>query len=228
MKRILVVEDNLNLAAGLRMNLEGEGFIVEHAATGEAALRGASVGRPALIILDLMLPGAIDGFEVLRRLRAERNGVPVLVLSARGEEVDKLRGFRLGADDYVTKPFGVLELIARVHAHLRRGGLAATEASASPIRRGHIEIWPGTRSVFRDGRSVRLRPKEYELLLMLMRRAGEVVEREAIGREVWGHQPDVYSRTLDTHIADLRRKLETDPATPQHILTVHKVGYRFV
>ena len=165
-----------------------------------------------------------DGFRVLRALRQEGHDVPVLILTARGEEADKVRGLKLGADDYVTKPFGVLELLARVEALLRR---REKPAGGAPVERvGSIEIDAARRTVTRDGRAVELAPKEFDLLLALLRRRGVVATRVELLTEVWGYSSAVISRTIDTHIAELRRKLEDDPAAPRHILTVRKSGYR--
>ena len=229
MTRILVIEDNADLAYGLRNNLEIEGYDVELAADGNVGLVRARGGSPDLVVLDLMLPGT-DGFRVLRTLRAEGRRVPVLVLTARGEEADKVRALRLGADDYVTKPFGVLELLARVEALLRRAapvptslpGLAALERLAG----GDIEILPPSRQVRRGGAPVSLTPKEYDLLVALLRRRGAVASRVELLTEVWGYGSGVQSRTVDTHVAELRRKLEQDPAKPKYLLTVRKTGYR--
>jgi DNA-binding response OmpR family regulator len=224
MTRILVVEDNPDLAFGLRNNLEIEGYQVAVAEDGPSGLARALEWRPDLVILDLMLPG-MDGYRVLRALRSEGFHQPVLILTARGEEGDKVMGFRTGADDYVTKPFGVLELLARVEALLRR----AKEPDASPAARerfGAVEVDPAQRAVFRRGQAVSLAPMEFDLLLALVRRRGAVASRHELMREVWGHRAVVVSRTVDTHIAELRRKLEDDPADPRHILTVRKAGYR--
>jgi len=224
--RILVVEDNPDLAYGLRNNLEIEGYQVEVADDGMKGLARARDGRPDLIILDLMLPG-MDGFRVLRALRDAGRTMPVLILTARGEEADKVRGLRLGADDYVTKPFGVLELLARVEALLRRMALpTGGNGGPPPERFGDIEVIPASRTVLRSGQPVPLTPKEFDLLVALLRRRGAVVTRLDLLREVWGYSAEVLSRTVDTHVAELRRKLETDPAAPRHILTVRKSGYR--
>lgn len=231
---ILVVEDNGALAAGLRYNLELEGFDVAVADDGHAALRLARERRPDLVVLDLMLPG-LDGFQVLQQLRRDGERVPVLILSARGEETDKVRGFRLDADQYVTKPFGLMELLERIRALLRRTealrGAAPAPAAAPralPIRFGAVQVDPATREVTRDGAPVPLTPKAFELLLALVRRDGAVASRVELLREVWGIEADVMTRTVDSHMAELRRKLERDAAEPEHLLTVWKVGYRFV
>lgn len=223
--RILVVEDNPDLAYGLRNNLEIEGYHVDVADDGTTGLARARDASPDLIILDLMLPG-MDGYRVLRALRDEGRRMPVLILTARGEESDKVRGLRLGADDYVTKPFGVLELLARVEALLRRSTPGNGTVASLPDRFGEIDVIPASRSVTRQGQPVPLTPKEYDLLLALLKRRGAVATRLELLTEVWGYSAEVLSRTVDTHVAELRRKLEADPAAPKHILTVRKAGYR--
>lgn len=220
MTRIVVVEDNADLAYGLRNNLEIEGYEVEVAEDGEAGLDRVRRSNPELVILDLMLP-RLDGFRVLRAMRGEGLAMPVLILTARGEEADKVRGLKLGADDYVTKPFGVLELLARVEALLRRN-----PARPTAERIGELEIDRATRTVTRRGKMVDLAPKEYDLLIALADRGGAIASRLDLMRHVWGWSDAVITRTIDTHIAELRRKLEDDPAKPRLILTVRKVGYR--
>jgi len=225
MPRILIVEDNSDLAYGLRTGLEIEGYEVQVAENGETGLERARSWKPDLMMLDLMLPG-LDGYRVLRSIRDSGSDVPVLILTARGEEADKVLGFRLGADDYVTKPCGVLELLARVGALLRRARVDRAPA-AEPIERfGGVEIHPASRTVTKLGTPVALSPKEFDLLLALVRRRGAVASRVELLREVWGHRVEVMTRTVDIHIAELRRKLEDDPAQPRHILTVWKAGYR--
>ena len=224
MARILIVEDNARLAYGLRNNLEIDGHVVDVAEDGPRGLEAVVSEEPDLVILDLMLPG-MNGYQVLRSLRDKGIGVPVLILTAKGEEADKVMGFRLGADDYVTKPFGVLELLARVSAILRRAGRDGRPNQVESF--GNIEIRVEQRTVVRDGREVRLTPKEFDLLVALVRRRGAVATRVALMKEVWGHRTAILSRTVDTHIAELRRKLERDPGAPRHILTVHRSGYRF-
>jgi DNA-binding response OmpR family regulator len=227
MPHILVIEDNPDLAFGLRNNLEIEGYAIEVAEDGNKGLMRARATHPDLIILDLMIPG-LDGYRVLRALREEGYKTPVLILSARGEETDKVRGFRLGADDYVTKPFSLLELLARVEALLRR---AAPHDVASPeardvFRFGEITVDPNAQLVYRGTAPVSVTHREFLLLVALARRRGAVVSRQELLREVWGHQSHVVTRTVDTHIMELRRKLEDDPARPRHILTIRKMGYR--
>jgi two-component system alkaline phosphatase synthesis response regulator PhoP len=224
MKRILLVEDNADLAFGLRNNLEIDGYEVEVAEDGKKALLQMESAGADLVILDLMLP-ELDGFRVLRALRERGHEVPVLVLTARGEESDKVRALKLGADDYVLKPFGLLELLARVEALLRRvpGSLAR---AAAPLRLGAVAVEPERRRVSKEGIEIDLAPKELDLLLALLRHRGKVVPRLQLMREVWGYDDSVSSRTIDTHIAELRRKLEDDASKPRHIITVRKIGYR--
>ncbi|HEU4562680.1 MAG TPA: response regulator transcription factor [Longimicrobium sp.] len=228
MSRILVVEDNANLAYGLTASLELEGHQVAVARDGAEGLREVRAQEPDLVILDLMLP-AMDGYRVLKALRDEGRQVPVLILTARGAESDKVLGFRLGADDYVTKPFGLLELLARVSALLRRTAHAPqADRAASPpvVSIGEIEVRPAARIVRRRGEEVPLTPKEFDLLMALVRRKGTVAGRLELLAEVWGHRAAVMTRTVDMHVAQLRRKLEDDPSDPRHIVTVWKAGYR--
>lgn len=225
MTHILVIEDNDDVAFGLRTALENEGFAVSIAPDGAAGLKQATRDGVDLIVLDLMLP-KMDGYRVLRSLRGAGVDAPVLVLTAKGEEANKVQAFSIGGDDYVTKPFGVLELIARVKALLRR----AKGKNAAPIpaveRFGEIEVNPASRTVYRGGQLVPLAPREFDLLLALVKRHGAAASRSELLREVWEYQKGVVSRTVDIHIAELRRKLEPDPAKPRHICTVWKVGYR--
>ncbi len=228
MTRILIVEDNKDLAFGLRSNLEIEGYEVRTAATGPEGVQQAKAFLPDLVVLDLMLP-QMDGFAVLEAIRESKLQMPVLILTARGEEIDKVRGLRLGADDYVTKPFGLMELLARVEAILRRSnqtGPGSTAAVAGKILIGDLEICPKTRSLKKRGETVDLTPKEFDLLLELIRRDGAVVSRVDLMKTVWGHSSTIISRTVDTHVAELRRKLESDPSDPSLIMTVRKAGYR--
>lgn len=224
MAHILVVEDNPDIAYGLRNNLEIDGHSVETVETGEDALLRMPSSKPQLLILDLMLPN-LDGYQVLRRLRAQGYETPVLILTARTEESDKVLGFRFGADDYVTKPFGVLELLARVSALLRRAGSAAVVQAIEQF--GELRVNRDSRIVTRGAATVDLAPLEFDLLMALISKRGAVVSRLQLLQEVWGHSAAVVTRTIDTHVAELRRKLEADPANPRHILTVRKVGYRW-
>jgi len=226
-KSVLIIEDNEALAAGLKSNLEYEGYRASVAPDGATGLELVRTTAPDLVVLDLMLPDT-DGFKVLRDLRAGGNRTPVLVLTALSEESDKVRGFRFGADDYVTKPFGLLEFLARIEALLRRSGEEGRgkREEYDTVRFGEVTVDPRTHLVARAGQTVVLRPMEFALLLALARRKGELATREELLVEVWGYDERVMSRTVDTHIAELRRKLEDDPANPRHILTVRKAGYR--
>jgi two-component system alkaline phosphatase synthesis response regulator PhoP len=226
MARILVVEDNADLAAGIAYNLKQEGYEVRLVEDGPAALRAFAEWSPDLVLLDLMLPG-MDGYEILQRLRSGGSTIPVIILTARVEEADKVRGFRLDADQYVTKPFGILELLERVSALLRRRARDSAGPPKETLRFGDVIVDFASRSVTRNGEACALSPKAYELLLALVRRDGAVAARKDLLREVWGYGAFVMSRTVDTHVAELRRKIEQDAAQPRHIVTVWKVGYRF-
>ena len=220
---ILVVEDDRSLREGLAVNFQLRGYRVLTAADGEAGARLACDERPDLIVLDLMLPG-LDGFEVLGRLREREIDTPVLILSARGQVADKVEGFRLGADDYVTKPFQLPELIARVEGMLRR--TRKQRPAPAPIAFGEIEIDVAGRRVRRGGREVPLLAKEFDLLHLLARSPGRPFTREAILERVWGWDFDGTARTVDNYLLALRQKLEKDPARPRHIKTVRQVGYK--
>lgn len=223
MTRVLVIEDNVDLAFGIRNNLEIEGYDVDVAYDGETGLATAAGNPPDLVVLDLMLPG-IDGYRVLRELRSRGSTMPVLMLTARGEEMDKVRALRLGADDYVTKPFGLLEFLARVEALLRR---TRQPEDPSTITFGDVEVRPSSRVVTRAGEPVALTPMEFDLLMALVRANGRLLTRLELLTEVWGHSAAVLTRTIDSHVAELRRKIEPDPAKPRFIHTVRKAGYRF-
>ena len=235
MARILVVEDNQELAFGLTTTLEIEGHQVIVARSGPEAVERAAAAQPDLILLDVMLPG-FDGFRVLRTLREAGSEACVLMLTAKGQQEDKVRGLRLGADDYVTKPFGAMELLARVEALLRRAhpvrvlthGAVQQEPDpdALVVRIGGTEIFPGRRLVRRHGQVVTLTPKAYDLLMALVAGGGTVISRRDLLRNVWRYDDDVTTRTVDLHVAELRRKLEDYSGNPKHILTVWKVGYR--
>ncbi|MES2177257.1 MAG: response regulator transcription factor [Gemmatimonadota bacterium] len=227
MTRVLVIEDTAGIAQALRANLELEGHEVSVAQDGEAGLFQWRSWSPSVVILDLMLP-KIDGLDLLRTMREDGNQTPVLILSARTSEVEKVPGFRLGADDYVTKPFGLMEILARVDALLRRRAREAPADGQTPLTKhtfGEIEVTVETRVVLRRGEPVVLRPKEFDLLVALIRHAGRIVSRRRLLLEVWGYEPSVVSRTVDTHIRELRRHLEADPANPRHVMTHRGSGY---
>ena len=223
--RILLVEDNSDLAEGVEYNLKLEGYDVKVAENGRVAVEMARGWNPDLILLDLMLP-EMDGYQVLRHVRQHDERVPVIILSARGEEADKVRGFKLDADQYVTKPFSIVELLERIAALLRRNAKSVEEPAASRVSFGEIDIDLSARTVMRAGAPCALTPKAYELLLALVKRNGAVAGRNELLKEVWGYGAFIMTRTVDTHIAELRRKLELNPAEPRHIVTVWKVGYR--
>jgi DNA-binding response OmpR family regulator len=224
-KRILVVEDDESITLGLRMNLEAEGYCVEVAIDGEAGLTLARQGRIDLVILDVMLP-RMNGLEVVRTLRAEGRTLPVIMLSARGAEMDKVMGLELGAEDYITKPFGLAELLARIKAVLRRDDIARRQ-NGEIIRAGELEVNSATREVRRLGHLVNLTATEFDVLWCLVEAAGRVLTREQILSRVWGPDHHGTLRTIDNFLAQLRGKLEADPADPRHLVTVRGVGYRF-
>jgi two-component system, OmpR family, alkaline phosphatase synthesis response regulator PhoP len=226
MYRVLIIEDSADLALELSAALRTEGYHPSVAHDGETGVHKALTERPHLVILDLMLPG-VPGHEVLRRFRQSDPDTPVIVLSTQSEEADKVIGFRLGADDYVTKPFSRPELVARVQAMLRRRKPESADVHQdSVITFGDVAVNTATRRVTRNGEPIELAPREYDLLLALLRRRGMVVSRLQLLHEVWGDKGAVMSRTVDMHVAELRRKLEERPAKPRHILTVRQAGYR--
>jgi DNA-binding response OmpR family regulator len=223
---ILVVEDDPSITMGLEMNLAAEGYRVIMAQDGEEGLTRAREPGIALVILDVMLP-KLNGFELLRTLRREGRDVPVLMLSARGAEVDKVMGLELGAEDYVTKPFGVAELLARVRAVLRRDAKGRGQTN-DLLRAGGLEINAATREVTREGRLVELTATEFDVLSCLVEARGRVLSREQIQAKVWGPGHHGTTRTVDNFLLQLRAKLEEDPANPRYLITVRGVGYRFV
>jgi two-component system, OmpR family, alkaline phosphatase synthesis response regulator PhoP len=225
MESILVVEDDPSIARGLMQNLRFEGYSVQVASDGEAGLALAVDRKPDLVILDVMLP-RLNGFEVLRELRRLELDVPVIMLTAKGEEVDKVRGLDLGADDYVTKPFGLAELLARVRSALRRK--QQLEQKIAHTRFADVDVDFTARTVTVGGKPVSVTTRELELLRLFVLRAGEALGREEIVRRVWGYDYEGTDRTLDNFVSRLRQKLEQDPQKPRHFLTVRGVGYRFV
>jgi DNA-binding response OmpR family regulator len=220
---ILVVEDHEEIAFGLKNNLEFDGHEVAIAGDGQEGLQLLKQRSIDLIILDLMLPG-MSGYDFLETVREGGNSVPVLILSAKGEEIDKVRGFRLGADDYVTKPFGTIELIARIEAILRRTGKGKDTDELWKF--GDIEVDADKRTVRKNDNELSLTPLEFELLQALLKRRGAVASRKELLEEIWNHPDNVMTRTVDTHIAELRNKLEDTPSKPEYILTVPKIGYK--
>lgn len=228
--KILVVDDEKNLVKGLKFNLENDGYEVECAYNGEEAVNAVRRGGIDLVLLDLMMP-VMDGLEACRAIR-EFSKVPVIMLTARGEDTDKIIGFEYGADDYIVKPFNIMEVKVRVRAILRRAGsfVAAQTAKndAEPsMRRGHIELNSYSRNAVIDGATVELTAKEYDLCELLMRNPGRVYSRESLLNVVWGYEYPGDIRTVDVHVRRLREKLERDPANPEYILTKWGVGYYF-
>jgi DNA-binding response OmpR family regulator len=235
--RILVVEDEVSLLESLEYSLKHEGYEVATAADGPAALNLAREFRPDVVLLDVMLPG-LDGLEVCRRIRRE-SAIPILMLTARAEEIDKVVGLEVGADDYMTKPFGMRELSARVRALLRRARANqeiletttqdAEETRARPHQHitGNLMLDPLRHQAFLEGTPLELKPKEYDLLLFLVQHRGAVVSRDLILERVWGWTYGGGTRTVDVHIRWLRERIEQDPSAPQRIQTVRGVGYRF-
>ncbi len=224
-KRILIVEDDESILLGLRMNLEAEGYEVEVAIDGDSGLSRGASGDVDLVILDVMLP-KMNGFEVVRQLRARESVVPVIMLSARGAEMDKVMGLELGAEDYITKPFGLAELLARVKAVLRRDNLSRKRVDAV-VAAGDLQIDSSTRLVARAGQPVELTATEFDVLWCLVEAQGRVLTREEILTRVWGVGHHGTLRTIDNFLLQLRSKLEEDSADPEHLLTVRGVGYRF-
>lgn len=223
-RKILVIEDENAIRFLLRENLEYEGYEVLEAENGVHGLELAEKSHPDLILLDLMLP-QMSGMEVCKRLRSTGNAVPVIMLTSRGQQMDKVIGLKAGADDYITKPFDILELCARIEALLRRTGKPAESTKVFHI--GSVEVDFKAQVVRKEGDETELTRMESELLRYLILNEGKILTREQILSDVWGHDYLLSMRTIDTHVTHLRKKIEDNPAEPQHILTVHRVGYRF-
>lgn len=227
MKRILVIEDDLAILRGLKDNLEYESYEVLTATDGEQGYCLIREKKPDLVILDLMLP-KMSGYELCRKVRREGVSTPILMLTARGEEVDRVLGLDLGADDYVTKPFSVPELLARIRAILRRVQKSSSEELPTELIFGRVVVDFRRFEARKEGKNLNLSRKEFGVLRLLAARAGEVVTRDELLDEVWGYDRYPTTRTVDNHIALLRSKLEEDPSEPHHLLTVHGVGYKLV
>lgn len=224
--RVLIIEDDPDMSMGLRDNLEFEGYEVVSSADGETGLELAREKEPHCVLLDIMLPG-MDGFEVCQRLREDRVRAPIIMLTARGQEIDKVRGLELGADDYVTKPFGVQELLARIRAVLRRSRDPDLHRQDEVVI-GAVRVSFVSGKVMRDGREFALGYYEGEVLRQLLGKPGDVVDRKQMLKDIWGVENEPMNRSVDNHIVSLRRKVETDPSKPRHILTVHGLGYKLV
>jgi DNA-binding response OmpR family regulator len=222
---LLVVEDDPAVARGLVFALTSEGFLVQHVTSGAAALDAARTKSPRLILLDVGLPDA-SGFDVCRRLRADGVRVPIIMVTARDEEVDRVLGLELGADDYVVKPYSVRELVSRVRALLRRAYGDLAGGGGERIYVGSLELDPMRLQATRSGRPVDLTPTEFRLVYHLARHPGRPFSRDQLIEAVWGYSSDIgYDRTVDVHVRHLRQKLEDDPANPRHLITVRGVGY---
>lgn len=223
--KILVVEDDPHIQIGLEELLGSEGFAVAIRARGDQAEEAVRRERPALVILDVMLPG-LSGYDVCKRLRQDRVGVPILMLTAKGQEIDKVVGLELGADDYLTKPFGVRELLARIHALLRRAAPPAAASTRDPFPIGDAMVDPRTFQIRRGAIEEELTARELKLLQFFSAHPGEVLSRDQLLNEVWGYHYYGTTRTLDQVIVSLRRKLGDSAEAPRHLLTVHGVGYK--
>jgi DNA-binding response OmpR family regulator len=225
MTKILIVEDEPNMVAGLRDNFEFEGYQVATAPDGVAGLERALSDSPDLVILDVMMP-RMSGLEVCKQLKAKRPAIPIIMLTARGQEVDKVVGLELGADDYVTKPFSIRELLARVKAVLRR--VQSLPKNGERYTFGDVEVNLKSCQVSRKGKPLDFSSKEFELLKYFLTHSGEAVSRDQLLEDVWGYDRFPTTRTVDAHIVRLRQKLEPKPDDPHFFLTVHGVGYKFV
>ena len=227
LKRVLIVEDDPHIAELLRLHLHDEGYAVEHAADGHAGLRELERSHWDALVLDLMLPG-VDGLEICRRARAMARYTPIIIISARSSEVHRILGLELGADDYLAKPFSVLELVARVKALLRRTDALARNArmESGSLSLGELDIEPLAREVRVDGKLIELTPREFDLLYFFARNPGKVFTRLDLLNHVWGYHHDGYEHTVNTHINRLRIKIEANPAQPRRILTVWGHGYK--
>jgi DNA-binding response OmpR family regulator len=223
-ERILIVEDEPDLLRGLEINIRSEGYRVLTAATGDAGLETAIRERPDLVVLDLMLPGK-SGLDVCRELRRQQFEAPIIMLTARAEEVDRVVGLEIGADDYVTKPFGIRELLARIRVRLRRKSGGSTDGL---LRFADVEVDFDKHEATRAGVRIDLTGKEFDVLRLLAQHRGQIVTRERLLDEVWGYEHYPTTRTVDNHILRLRQKLEAEPANPRHILSIYGEGYKFV
>jgi len=230
-KKILVIEDDEEIIELIEINVEHLDYELDTAVDGEKGLKMAKSGHYDLIILDLMLP-KLDGMEICKRLRSENDNTPILMLSAKSEEFDKVLGLELGADDYLTKPFSIRELLARIKANLRRVEVDkkdnAGKAMPEDLTIGELSIEPGKHKVTISGESVSVTPKEFELLYLFAANPGKAFSREELLEQVWGYQFEGYDHTVNSHINRLRNKIEKDPSDPTYLKTVWGVGYRFV
>jgi len=227
-KRVLVVEDDQAMAVGLQDGIASEGYSVLYADDGEKGLRMAREDQPDLMVLDVMLP-KMNGLDVCRQLRGEGNAVPIIMLTARGQEVDKVLGLKMGADDYVTKPFSLMELLARMESVLRRSSQqpAPTPEGPAHFQFGTIEVDFAKHEATRDGQPLEMSAREFSMLRFFVQNQGKVVSRDQLLDAVWGYDHIPFTRTVDAHIAKLRKKIEEKPSEPKHLITVHRLGYKF-
>jgi DNA-binding response OmpR family regulator len=226
MSRILIVEDEPAMQRGLRDNLEVEGYEVETAGDGETGLQQILSQQFDLIILDVMLP-KVSGFDVCRKAREKGVTTPIIMLTAKGEEIDKVVGLELGADDYITKPFGLREFLARIKAVLRRQG-GDRRSRGGPVRIADAEVDFATYTALRAGKEISMTPKEFEVLMFLWENRNATVSRDQLLTEVWKYDDSVSTRTIDNFILKLRQKIEPDPSRPRHIITIHGIGYKLI
>lgn len=225
MVKVLIIEDEPNMILGLKDSCEYEGYEVAVARNGKEGLEKAATEKPDIILLDVMLP-LMSGIDVCRTLRSRGVETPIVMLTARSQETDKVVGLEVGADDYVTKPFSVKELLARIRAHLRRAAKQVVEVERFTF--GDVELNFKKYVARKGGRALELSAREFEILRYLIRHRGEIVTRDQLLDEVWGYESSTITRTVDNHIARLRQKIESNPSEPQHIITVHRLGYRFI
>ena len=225
MAKVLIIEDEPNMVLGLKDSCEYEGYEVAVARNGKEGLEKASTEKPDIILLDVMLP-LMSGIDVCRTLRTRGIETPILMLTARSQEIDKVIGLEVGADDYVTKPFSIKELLARIRAHLRRASKQVVDIDSFSF--GDVELNFKKYAARKGGQALDLSAREFEILRHLIRHRGEIVTRDQLLDEVWGYRSTPVTRTVDNHIARLRQKIEQDPSEPRHIITVHRIGYRFV
>jgi len=225
-EKILIIEDEEDLVKGLKINLMDEGYVVDYAVNGNEGLRKALEEKPDLILLDIMLPG-MNGLEICKQLRQNKVVLPIIMLTAKGEEIDKVIGLEIGADDYISKPFSIRELLARVKAHLRREH-RSEDALPGAVQLESMKIDFGHFKIIRKDEEINLTALEVDVLRYLMGQDGKVVSRDDLLDKIWGYEKFPTTRTIDNHILKLRKKLEIDPNHPRHILTVYGGGYRFV
>jgi DNA-binding response OmpR family regulator len=223
--KVLIIEDEPNMVIGLRDTCEYEGYEVSVARNGKEGLEKAATDKPDIILLDVMLP-VMSGLDVCRNLRKRGIETPIIMLTARSQETDKVVGLEVGADDYVTKPFSVKVLVARIRAHLRRAAKQVVEIENFTF--SDVELNFKKYTALKHGQALDLSAREFEILRYLIRHRGEIVTRDQLLDEVWGYDSSPVTRTVDNHIARLRQKIEPDPSQPQHIITVHRIGYRFI